>query len=183
MPKGKYTKGFTLVELLVVIAIIAILAGALFLVINPAKLMAKTRDSKRIGELASVNKAIANALADGKITLGTFGANTADTATGVLGGNGWVRFGLVGSSNGLQDYMTILPRDPLRGGRVNNVTFYYRFASTTDAWELNALMESEDSNTQAQNDGGNANTCGADPLVSCVYEIGTDPDLDLMGNY
>ncbi len=37
--------GFTLVELLVVIAIISILAGALFMVINPAQLQRKSREA------------------------------------------------------------------------------------------------------------------------------------------
>ncbi|KKT84374.1 MAG: hypothetical protein UW82_C0023G0001, partial [candidate division WWE3 bacterium GW2011_GWC2_44_9] len=64
MTRKAYTKGFTLVELLVVIAIVVILAGALFLIINPANLLMKARDSKRVSELTELNKALALALAD-----------------------------------------------------------------------------------------------------------------------
>jgi len=181
MTKGKYTKGFTLVELLVVIAIIAILAGALFLVINPAKLMAKTRDARRIAELTEVNKAIANSLADGKITLAVNAVNANDTAVGTTtGADGWVRFTLPAGSPGMVDYMRVLPRDPLRGTTVSGVTFYYRFASDLNTWELNAWMESIDSAALGINDGGTANACTNVPATACVYEIGTDPGLNLI---
>ncbi len=180
MTKGKYTKGFTLVELLVVIAIIAILAGALFLVINPAALLAKSRDSKRIGELSSVNKAIAAALADSKIILSTNAVNLNDTNTTVLG-LGWVRFtrpGTPATGPGIGDYMPVLPRDPLRGAGVTPVTsYYYRFRSTTTAWKLAAWVESIDSAQIATNDGGISNTCTTVPNTACQYEIGTDLTL------
>jgi len=174
MTKGKYTKGFTLVELLVVIAIIAILAGALFMVINPAKLMAKTRDSKRIAEITELNKAIANSLADGKVTLGAYAVNATDAATAVTGG-GYVRFTLpTGTTVGLGDYMPTLPRDPVKA-TVGGINYYYYFASTTTAWELNAIMESPDSAGAATNDGGNANTCATTAPAGnlCRYEVGT----------
>lgn len=179
MTKGKYTKGFRLVELLVVIAIIAILAGAMFMVINPAKLMAKTRDSRRIGEIAGVNKALANALADGKMELAATVVNANDTTTTVLGG-GWVSFTLPAGSTGMTDYMTVLPRDPLRGATVGGVTYYYRFRSDLTGWELATWMESIDSALVATNDGGSQNVCTTVPANACQYEIGTDPGLDLI---
>lgn len=174
MIKGKYTKGFTLVELLVVIAIIAILAGAMFMVINPAKLMAKTRDAKRISEITQINKAIASALADGKIALGAYGVNATDATTTVLGA-GWVQFTLpVGTTVGLGDYLAVLPRDPVKATQ-NGINYYYYFASTTTAWELNAIMESPDSAGTATNDGGSANTCATTAPAGnlCRYEVGT----------
>lgn len=51
-------EGFTLIELLVVIAIIAILAVVVVLVLNPAQLLAQSRDSNRISDMASLNSAV-----------------------------------------------------------------------------------------------------------------------------
>ena len=51
-------KGFTLIELLVVIAIIAILAVVVVLTLNPAQLLAQSRDVNRLSDLATLNSAI-----------------------------------------------------------------------------------------------------------------------------
>jgi prepilin-type N-terminal cleavage/methylation domain-containing protein len=50
--------GFTLLELLIVIGILAILSTTVMIVINPADLLARTRDSRRIGDLSTLNSAI-----------------------------------------------------------------------------------------------------------------------------
>lgn len=50
--------GFTLIELLVVIAIIAILAVVVVLTLNPAQLLAQSRDSSRISDMATLKNAI-----------------------------------------------------------------------------------------------------------------------------
>lgn len=51
-------KGFTLIELLIVIAIIAILAVVVVLTLNPAQLMAQSRDANRVSDMATLNSAI-----------------------------------------------------------------------------------------------------------------------------
>jgi len=51
-------KAFTLLELLIVIGILAILSTTVMIVINPADLLARSRDSNRISDLATVNTAI-----------------------------------------------------------------------------------------------------------------------------
>jgi prepilin-type N-terminal cleavage/methylation domain-containing protein len=51
-------KGFTLLELLIVIAILAILASTVFVVLNPAEILRKSRDTQRISDLASMRSAI-----------------------------------------------------------------------------------------------------------------------------
>lgn len=183
MTKGKYTKGFTLVELLVVIAIIAILAGAMFLVINPAKLMAKTRDAKRIGEINELNKALAAALADSKATLlGTVGTPVTGNSSGsnVATGGGWLSY-TPGTNGNLSDYIPVLPADPKNTG----VMLYY-FASDGVGWELNTVLESLDNAGKATGDGGNAGTagvggtCATMPDTACRYELGTDVGLNLI---
>lgn len=51
-------KGFTLIELLVVIAIIAILAVVVVLTLNPAQLLAQSRDANRVSDMATLNSAL-----------------------------------------------------------------------------------------------------------------------------
>lgn len=51
-------KGFTLIELLVVIAIIAILAVVVVLTLNPAQLLAQSRDANRVSDLSALNAGI-----------------------------------------------------------------------------------------------------------------------------
>lgn len=52
-------KGFTLLELLIVIAILAVLATIVVLVLNPAETLAKSRDTQRMSDLATMKSAIA----------------------------------------------------------------------------------------------------------------------------
>jgi type II secretory pathway pseudopilin PulG len=47
-----------LIELLIVIAIVAVLAVTVILVLNPAQLLKQARDSTRLSDLASLNKAL-----------------------------------------------------------------------------------------------------------------------------
>ena len=57
-------KGFTLLELLIVIGILAILSTTMIIVINPAEMLKKARDSQRISDLSTVKSAIAMYLTD-----------------------------------------------------------------------------------------------------------------------
>ncbi len=51
-------RAFTLIELLVVIAIIAILAVVVVLVLNPAQLLAQSRDANRVSDMATLSSAL-----------------------------------------------------------------------------------------------------------------------------
>ena len=57
-------KGFTLLELLIVIGILAILATVAIIIINPAELLRRSRDSARISDLSSLKSAIGMYLTD-----------------------------------------------------------------------------------------------------------------------
>ncbi len=57
-------KGFTLVELIIVIAIIAILAGAIFVAIDPARRLHETRNARRQSDVSTILDAIKKHQAD-----------------------------------------------------------------------------------------------------------------------
>src|SRR5438046_434878 len=63
-------KGFTLLELIVVIAIIAILTVVIVLFLNPFLILQKTRDTKRLSDLKTLNAAISLYQAAGGGSLG-----------------------------------------------------------------------------------------------------------------
>jgi len=167
-------KGFTLVELVVVIAIIAVLAGVLMMAINPAALMAKSRDSKRLSDMDTLNKAITLALAEGEVQLnGTVASpatgNSGGTTTQAVNGTGWFVYTIpttVPAKTGLGKYLATLPKDPTNTG-----AFVYTFASDGTNYELNTVLESPDNTAKMGTDGG-------DDVA--VYELGTDPAMDLL---
>ena len=102
MKKFSNRKGFTLIELLVVIAIIAILAVVVVLTLNPAQLLAQSRDSNRVSDFATLKSAIALYQADSSSTFignsasvygayaGTLPASAILTATNTAAGWGFV---------------------------------------------------------------------------------------------
>lgn len=142
-------KGFTLVELLVVIAIIAVLAGALLIAINPQSLIQKGRDSKRLQDIDSLNKALTIGIVEGEVTLA---ANTGNSGTGTqsVAGTGWITYTIPTGKTGLSKYIPALPLDPLNTGA--NV---YYFASSATGYELNAVLEHPDNTAKMTTDGGN----------------------------
>jgi len=67
-----HSASFTLVELLIVIGILAILTVAVIVVLNPVEYLKQARDSKRIQDLSSLNKALSTLEAvDPTINFGT----------------------------------------------------------------------------------------------------------------
>ena len=187
---NKNLKGFTLIELLVVIAIVAVLAVTVILTLNPAQLLKQARDSNRTNDLSTLKSAISLYLADvsnPSIGVGTncyahtsssMAACTARFSGGTVtlssslsaAGTGWIPVNFTSISAGAP--LSNLPDDP-----VNNATYYYAYKvdSTNLTFEVNAAMESTKFTTGGtgdvvSNDGGNS---------TALYEVGTDPGLDL----
>jgi len=52
------SKGFTLVEMLIVIGVLAVLVTVVVTVLNPIEFLKKGRDSRRMIDLQSLNKAL-----------------------------------------------------------------------------------------------------------------------------
>jgi prepilin-type N-terminal cleavage/methylation domain-containing protein len=174
-------KGFTLIELLIVIAILAVLATVVVLVLNPAQLLAESRDGKRVSDISAVRDAIVFYLArkgasdpglgtaDYCTSSSTCGAGNPFIAAGTvrtvyaIDGTGWVplNFGLAALGG---SPLGSLPRDPTNDG-----TFFYAYGagSPTDTFEVNAKMESTKylaADGPAATDGGS---------VAAWFEVGT----------
>lgn len=154
-------KGFTLVELLVVIAIVAILAGAVLIAINPATMMQKARDSRRLDAIDTLVKAMSLALTEGEIALTsmTAAATSAQVDAQVLDGTGWIRFTIPTGKTGLSKYIPALPLDP-----TNTTPNVYSYQSTLIDFEIDTVLEHADNATKMSTDGGNSAT---------KYEVGT----------
>jgi|SRR3989338_4450835 len=188
-------KGFTLLELLIVIGILAILASATAVVLNPAELLRQARDTQRLSDLDSVKSAVALYLTDQStvtltagpfITAGAGGAGTCGLTAGnctlravyTVDGNGWAaaNIGIVSTGSPLP----ILPRDP-----TNDATYNYSWAgdNTNKTFELNTRLESAKFKPMMTTDGGEdgdiAAECTTYLEMTCFYETGTDPGLNL----
>ncbi|HEX9679693.1 MAG TPA: type II secretion system protein, partial [Candidatus Saccharimonadales bacterium] len=63
--------GFTLIELLIVIGIIAVLAGIIYVAIDPARRLGEARDAERWGSVNAVLNAVLKYTVDNGGTLPT----------------------------------------------------------------------------------------------------------------
>ena len=192
-------KGFTLIELLIVIGILAVLATITVLVLNPAQLFAQARDSQRISDLGSIRSAVSLYLTTVSSpdlaltglncvdeTTPNFWASVAGASSSFTGattqhantgratdGTGWVPVNLGSTSGGSP--LSALPTDPSNDVTVGTALFYtYTCNQAMKTFEVNANMESS---RYSSGDDNVENSDGGD--VDTVYEVGTDPGLDL----
>lgn len=154
-------RGFTLIELLVVMAILAVLAVTVVLILNPAQLIRQARDSARISDMATLNRAIAFYLADVASPTFTNCFNTSSTVTAAsssspitgrtgiglvrstttVDGTGWVGIDFTSTTGGSP--ISRLPRDPVNSISGGNNYFYAYACDDTNKWyEIAANMES-----------------------------------------
>ena len=150
-------KGFTLVELLVVIAIIAILAAVVVLIINPLELTRRGRDAARLTDLANLQNAINVAVQEstGSSALAILCVGSASypcTGSGPAGsraadGTGWVKVNL---STSKSVSVPTLPQD-----QTNTTALHYTYCANADAWEIDAVLESDQHKGKMGTDGGN----------------------------
>ena len=183
--------GFTLLELLIVIGILAILSTTIVLVINPAELLRKARDSQRISDLNTLKTAIAYYVTEASSpNIGSLystqtysdvpgvkcGSTNEATATGyTVDGNGWIPIKFTELTGGSP--IGALPTDPNITDKDDNPAYYYVYlvGSTTDyTFKLVANMES------SYYGGGGGDVESTDGGVDDnLYEVGTDMSISI----
>ncbi len=200
-------KAFTLIELLVVIAIIAILAVVVVLTLNPAQLLAQSRDANRVSDLATLNSAIGlyqtdvpggsmgtssvifTSLPDASSTCGTWGllalpasdtyACSPSSEYRLTNGSGWIPIDFSSISSG--DPFGSLPVDPTNQ---SSTGLYYTYATNGSQYELTASMESEKYQGTIASASGQAGflTEGTDLTLNPVdYNWNNDLSVGLVG--
>ena len=200
----KNKKGFTLIELLVVIAILALLMSIVVITLNPAEMLRKTRDTKRVSDLNSLITALNLYIGD-KATPVLGGSNTCGTDVwySLTGGpvtvsqsprvnprvvaaansykvdsTGWIPVNFASISSGSP--LSNLPMDPVNATSTTAASnYYYTYAcnGTSSTFELNAQMES--TYYKANGDGDVVQKDGGNDTTNKLYEVGSD--LTLLG--
>lgn len=154
-------KGFTLIELIIVITILVILGVVVVVLIDPAEIMAQSRDSQRISDLASIKGATQLVLASGVPSTTNCGGTQPITATSSMwvslpstvggtayssttlaiaplaDGTGWIKVNYASSTTGRA--LTNLPIDPTNTISGTPGNLYYRWGCTN----LNSMYEYE----------------------------------------
>ncbi|NMB92502.1 MAG: type II secretion system protein [Parcubacteria group bacterium] len=175
-------KGFTLLELLIVIGILAILSTTMILVINPAEMLKKARDSQRISDLNTLKTAISMYLTDvASPTIGTStysyshvtsvncGATGNASTSQAVNGNGWIPINFTSITGGAP--ISALPVDPNPTAYATSPYLYYAYVvGSSNTFKIFANMESTyysygGTGSIEDKDGG---------TKSSLYEVGTD---------
>lgn len=162
-------KGVTLIELLIVIGIISTLSVVMVTLINPAESGRKSRDAKRISDLATIKRAIDMALADKQELTDTSGTISISSVNNI-------------GSLDVSKYLPATPPDPSYGtsGSIQVVSYdcstkitqaksgmVYEYISDGDTYAIRSRIESM----------SNCNSLTSDGLASDYYEMGTNLSL------
>jgi prepilin-type N-terminal cleavage/methylation domain-containing protein len=127
-------KGFTLVEIILVTVIIAILAGTVISVINIPRIQARSRDSRRVGDIKRMQTALELHFADNR--------SYPDFSTS------WVEVNTAGFSTAMASYISDTPQDP-RNGESSGVScfgsgnygYWYRTTAGGATYVLGTIVE------------------------------------------
>ncbi len=190
-------KGFTLIELLIVIGILAILSTAMVLVINPAELLRRSRDTQRLSDLSTLKTAIGYYLVNVStpyiggsstndtcvggttptlwatvfgVSAGTFTFSYSTTSVSKIDGSGWVPIDFTHLTGGSP--IGSLPLDPSNTSATSTPSLYYTYVCNKDnlTFEMTANMESDYYKKGGTNDVESKD--GGD--IDTLYESGTE---------
>lgn len=163
----KQKNGFSFVQILLILVAIAVVCGIVIYVVNPTKILQKSRDSIRFSDMNTLAGALNQYLADNHDFKGLVGpystidANfSGDAARKNIDGTGWIPLNFSLISTGAP--FSVLPIDPLNNSK-NNYRFGVSVQSKT--YEIDCVFERPENIQKHSTDGGN------DPNV---YELGTD---------
>jgi prepilin-type N-terminal cleavage/methylation domain-containing protein len=194
-------RGFTLIELLIVIGILVILALVVTLALNPPELLAQARDSQRMSDLATLNRAISYYLAttpssSPSLGVGIYGPVDCSTQCFVysdIGGppNCWGRHaGKLISSKASRavdgtgwipvPFFNTAGGSPISSEPIDPVNmgiYFYSYAcnDTNQTYQFDAMLES----VRYSAGGPDDKTTNDGGSSTTIYEVGTAPGLNL----
>lgn len=190
-----HSSGFTLIELLVVMGIVAILATVVVVTLNPSELLKQGRDSRRLSDLETLNKALAFYRTDVGGSLGsgsTIYVSIPDTSatcanlglpslpsgwtyhcasTSTLqstDGTGWLPVSFKDISFGSP--LGTLPVDPINTTSTGDYYTYVIGGTNNSQYELTSVTESQRYNLGGSGDKVSTDG-GPDPIA---YELGSN---------
>ena len=182
--------GFTLLELLIVVGILGILASVVVLVLNPAEIIKRAQDGKRLSDIGSLNDSINLFKVDegtGYGDVNTVYISIPDTSATCANltllslpggwsyacateanlrntdGTGWVPVDFSSISTGAP-----ISKLPIDSANDDGGELYYSYVADSAEWELNTNLLSEQQLGKETSDGGD------DPAK---YEKGTNLTL------
>lgn len=147
----KKPNAFTLVELIIVIAIIAILAGAIFVAIDPARRLHETRNARRSSDVATILDAVRKYQVDNDGTHYSEIYNASEDEFHLIAPNAIIcettcpaldGSGIDGSTDCIDlrdmgsNYLAVVPIDPLTGD--GDFTNYYLINDSNGAITVGA---------------------------------------------